>query len=170
MTGFERVLIAGLLALLVGCVFLAAALTWLLPAGQYERREDSATGRSVVIAGTYVRAPQRPLGPMAAATAIPKGIVDAAPVIALILLIGGGFNVRLRYELGRPIVLPSKPGEAISVVESEESTVCSDNTAHVLAAVTFDSAGRELGRSEAVPSEAAPSMIGAKRSKSPERP
>ena len=62
-------------------------------AGEYERREDPATGRSVVVAGTYARVAQQPIGPMAAATAIPKGIVDAAPVIALILLIGGGFTV-----------------------------------------------------------------------------
>jgi uncharacterized ion transporter superfamily protein YfcC len=81
------------LALLVGCVLLAALLTWVLPAGQYQRREDSATGRSIVVAGTYARVPQQPVGPMGAATAIPKGIVDAAGVIALILLIGGGFTV-----------------------------------------------------------------------------
>jgi uncharacterized ion transporter superfamily protein YfcC len=81
------------LALLVGCVIAAALLTWVLPAGQYERREDPATGRSVVVAGTYARVAQQPIGPMGAATAIPKGIVDAAPVIALILLIGGGFTV-----------------------------------------------------------------------------
>ena len=38
------------LILLVACALLAAALTHLLPAGQFERREDAATGRSVVVA------------------------------------------------------------------------------------------------------------------------
>ena len=28
-------------------------LTWLLPAGEFDRREDAATGRDVVVAGTY---------------------------------------------------------------------------------------------------------------------
>ena len=41
------------LTLLVACILVAAALTWVLPAGQFERREDPVTGRSVVVAGTY---------------------------------------------------------------------------------------------------------------------
>jgi uncharacterized ion transporter superfamily protein YfcC len=81
------------LALVVGCVLLAAALTWVLPAGRYERREDPATGRSVVIAGTYARVNPEPVGPFQAVVAIPKGIIDAASVIALVFLIGGGFTV-----------------------------------------------------------------------------
>jgi uncharacterized ion transporter superfamily protein YfcC len=78
---------------LVGCVLLAAVLTWLLPAGKYERREDQATGRSVVVPGTYRRVEQQPVDPFQALVAIPKGIVDAASVIGLIFLIGGAFTV-----------------------------------------------------------------------------
>ena len=81
------------LALLVGCVLVAAALTWLLPAGRYERREDPATGRSVVVPGTYQRVAQHPVDPFQALVAIPKGIIDAASVIGLIFLIGGAFTV-----------------------------------------------------------------------------
>ena len=81
------------LALLVGCVLLAAALSWVLPAGKYERREDPATGRSVVIPGTYSRVPPQPVGAFQALVAIPKGIVDAASVIGLVFLIGGAFTV-----------------------------------------------------------------------------
>ena len=43
------------LVLLVAGIALAAAASWVLPAGQYERRDDPATGRRVVIAGTYHR-------------------------------------------------------------------------------------------------------------------
>jgi uncharacterized ion transporter superfamily protein YfcC len=81
------------LTLMVGCILTAAILTWILPAGKYERREDPATGRSVVVAGTYARVEPQPVGPFGAVVAIPKGIVDAASVIALIILIGGGFTV-----------------------------------------------------------------------------
>jgi uncharacterized ion transporter superfamily protein YfcC len=80
------------LTLLVGCVLLAAVLTWVLPAGRYERREDSVTGRNVVVPGTYARVAQQPVGPFQALVAIPKGIVDAASVIGLVFLIGGGFT------------------------------------------------------------------------------
>jgi uncharacterized ion transporter superfamily protein YfcC len=81
------------LALLVGCVLVAAALTWILPAGEYQRREDPVTGRSVVIPGTYAPVAQKPVGPFRAVVAIPKGIVDAASVIGLVFLVGGGFTV-----------------------------------------------------------------------------
>ncbi|HEX7338060.1 MAG TPA: hypothetical protein VF252_12715, partial [Gemmatimonadales bacterium] len=81
------------LTLLVGCILVAAALTWILPAGEYQRREDPVTGRSVVIAGTYHPVDPRPVSAFQAVVAIPKGIVDAASVIALIFLIGGGFTV-----------------------------------------------------------------------------
>jgi uncharacterized ion transporter superfamily protein YfcC len=81
------------LALLVGCVLLAAALTWVLPAGRFNRREDPLTGRSVVVPGTYTRIQPHPVGPFEAIVAIPRGIVDAASVIGLVFLIGGGFTV-----------------------------------------------------------------------------
>lgn len=74
-------------------MLLAAALSWVLPAGKFQRREDPATGRSVVVAGTYARVEAHPVGPFKAIVAIPKGIVDAASVIGLVFLIGGGFTV-----------------------------------------------------------------------------
>jgi uncharacterized ion transporter superfamily protein YfcC len=63
-----------------------------LPAGTYDRREDPATGRNVVIPGTYKHAASQPVGAFQAIVAIPKGIVDAASVIALIFMTGGGFT------------------------------------------------------------------------------
>ncbi|HEX6433662.1 MAG TPA: Na+/H+ antiporter NhaC family protein, partial [Gemmatimonadales bacterium] len=57
------------------------------------RRDDPATGRSVVIPGTYSRVPPQPVGPFQALVAIPKGIVEAASVIGLVFLIGGAFTV-----------------------------------------------------------------------------
>jgi uncharacterized ion transporter superfamily protein YfcC len=92
------------LTLLVGCILTAAVLTWILPAGQFQRREDPVTGRSVVVAGTYSRVPQQPVGPFQAVVAIPKGIVDAASVIGLVFLIGGAFTVVERTgTLGRVV-------------------------------------------------------------------
>lgn len=81
------------LALLIGCTFVAAALTWVLPAGEYERRDDAATGRRVVVAGTYHEVPARPVGPAAATLAVPKGLIDAASVVVVILLVGGALVV-----------------------------------------------------------------------------
>jgi uncharacterized ion transporter superfamily protein YfcC len=79
--------------LLVGCILLAAALTWILPAGRYERRPDPVTGRDVVVPGTFARAEAEPVGAFEAIVAIPKGIAATADVIALVFLVGGAFAV-----------------------------------------------------------------------------
>ncbi|MEO7039688.1 MAG: YfcC family protein [Gemmatimonadaceae bacterium] len=81
------------LTLLVGCVFIAAALTHVLPAGQFDRRDDPVTQRKVVVAGTYHRVAAHPVGPFEAIVAIPDGIIDGAAVITFIFLVGGAFGV-----------------------------------------------------------------------------
>jgi uncharacterized ion transporter superfamily protein YfcC len=64
-----------------------------VPAGQFERRDDSATGRSVVVAGTYARVDPAPVSPFAALVAVPRGFVEAAEVVAVILFVGGAWVV-----------------------------------------------------------------------------
>jgi uncharacterized ion transporter superfamily protein YfcC len=92
------------LTLLVGCILLAAALTYVLPAGEFQRRDDPATGRSVVVSGTYARVEARPVDPFDALIAIPKGFADAASVIALVFLVGAAFAVIERVgTLGRVV-------------------------------------------------------------------
>ena len=72
---------------------MAALLTWILPAGQYDRRDDPATGRRVVVAGTYHAVPRAPVGPFAAAVSFPRGFIAGADVIFLVLLAGGAWVV-----------------------------------------------------------------------------
>lgn len=81
------------LTLLTGCILLAAALSYVLPAGRYDRQEDEATGREVVVAGTFHEVEQNPVGPFQMFVAIPLGMADAASVIFLVFLIGGAFTV-----------------------------------------------------------------------------
>lgn len=76
--------------LLVG-IAIAAVLTWVLPAGEYERRDDPATGRRLVVAGTYQRVQAAPVGPLGALVAVPRGLVEGAEVIISVLLVGGAF-------------------------------------------------------------------------------
>lgn len=81
------------LVLLTGCVILAAVASHVLPAGEYDRRDDEVTGRSVVVAGTYHEVEPNPVGPFEAVVALPRGMADAAEVIFLVFLIGGAFTV-----------------------------------------------------------------------------
>ena len=69
----------------------AAVLTWVLPAGQYERAADPETGREMVLAGTYQVVDADPVGPMEALIAVPQGIVAGAEIVVVILMVGGVF-------------------------------------------------------------------------------
>jgi uncharacterized ion transporter superfamily protein YfcC len=92
------------LILLLAGVAICAALTWVVPAGEYDRRDDPATGRRVVVAGTYHRVASAPVGPFAAVVAIPRGFVEAADVIAVVLFVGAAWIVIDRIgTLGRLI-------------------------------------------------------------------
>jgi len=81
------------LTLLVGAVLLAALASHVLPPGEYERRDDPATGRRLVVPGTYHAVPARPVTAFQALIAIPRGMSDAAAVIFFVFLIGGAFTV-----------------------------------------------------------------------------
>src|SRR4051812_19107840 len=81
------------LVLLLGAVALAALLTWLLPAGRFQRREDPTTQRSVVVPGTYAAVEPAPVGPFQAVTDVPKGLADAASVVFFVFLTGAAFTV-----------------------------------------------------------------------------
>jgi uncharacterized ion transporter superfamily protein YfcC len=81
------------LLLLFGCVAMAAALTWVLPAGEFDRRVDERTGRTVVVPDTYHRVPAAPVGPLAAVVAVPHGFVEAADVVAVVLFVGGAWVI-----------------------------------------------------------------------------
>src|SRR5262249_14306165 len=85
------------LILLVFCIALAAVLTWVLPAGAYERREDQVTGRQVVVAGTYHAVPANPVDAFGTLVALPKGMEDAGSIIFYVFLVGGAFAVVVRH-------------------------------------------------------------------------
>ena len=81
------------LTLLTVVVLAAAALSYVLPAGEYDRREDPETGRSIVVPGTYQEVEPNRIGPFEAIVAIPRGMAGRADVVFLIFLIGGAFAV-----------------------------------------------------------------------------
>ncbi len=66
-------------------------LTWIIPAGEFNRHEYN--GRQVVVPGTYHRVDPKPQGFMEFFTAPIKGMMSASQIIALVLLIGGAFGI-----------------------------------------------------------------------------
>ena len=66
-------------------------LTWIIPAGQFDRHEYN--GRQVVVPGTYHLVDPQPQGFTELFTAPIKGMMSASQIIALVLLIGGAFGI-----------------------------------------------------------------------------
>jgi uncharacterized ion transporter superfamily protein YfcC len=84
------------LVLLFGMIVLAVMLTWLLPAGSFER-VDNEHGRQQVVPGSYHVTPELPRpSPLLVFTAIPRGLEAAAEIIFLIFIVGGAFSVLRR--------------------------------------------------------------------------
>src|SRR5690606_8756309 len=83
--------------ILFGLIVAVAALTWIIPAGQYERTFSEAVGREVPIAGTYAETEQNPQGIFDVIMAPIAGIYDPATNeanaidVALFVMVLGGF-------------------------------------------------------------------------------
>ncbi len=66
-------------------------LTWIIPAGEFQRHEYN--GRQVVVPGTYHHVAPQPQGLMDLFKAPIRGMISAAQIIAFVLLIGGAFGI-----------------------------------------------------------------------------
>ncbi|CAM4322963.1 YfcC family protein [Jeotgalicoccus halotolerans] len=78
-------------AILLFIVILGAALSYIIPAGEYERVE--VEDRVEVIGGSFHSVEQNPVSFMDLIMAIPTGLNEAADIIFYIFLIGGAFGV-----------------------------------------------------------------------------
>lgn len=83
------VIITAVLALFV-------VLTWIIPAGQFERKQVLLA--EVVVPGSYKALPQVPQGIGQFFMAPVKGFISAANIIAFVLFIGGAFGVLNKTE------------------------------------------------------------------------
>lgn len=81
------------LALMVAMAILAMILSYVVPAGAFERAVDPITGRMSVVAGSFQYAEQSPVGIWAFLQSFHQGIVAASTIGGFLLLIGGGFGI-----------------------------------------------------------------------------
>ena len=81
------------LVILFSMVVLAQLLTYVIPAGSFERIETES-GRMQVVPGSFHLTPDVPaVSPFASLTAIPKGFSSAHEIIFFVFIIGGMFAV-----------------------------------------------------------------------------
>lgn len=79
--------------ILVAIILIAAADTYFVPAGEFNRYEDKTTGKTLVEAGSYHTIASKPINPLKIPVAIYTGIVDSAPILTFMLIIGGAFQI-----------------------------------------------------------------------------
>ncbi len=78
--------------LIMGILLVFILMTWIIPAGEFERTKNK-DGREVVVPGTYQTVAASPQGPGAFFTAPIKGFISAAEIIAFVFLVGGAFSI-----------------------------------------------------------------------------
>lgn len=78
---------------LYAMILLVSIASYIIPAGQYDRVHDEATGRNIIDASTYHRVEQHPAGIMDFLDAFCDGVVDAGYVVSLTFFVCGGFYV-----------------------------------------------------------------------------
>ena len=84
--------------ILVLFALIAAVLSWIVPAGQYDR-VPGPNGREVVDPDSFSFIEQSPVGAVQLLTAIPRGLVDAGAIVFFVFAIGGMFEVVRRTGL-----------------------------------------------------------------------
>ncbi len=86
------------LAIVAVILILITALTWVIPAGVYDRSIRTVDGHEmeVVVSGTYHRVEPTPQSAFSIFTAPLRGFQSAAGIIAFVLLVGGAFGMLMR--------------------------------------------------------------------------
>ncbi|MGM0834754.1 MAG: YfcC family protein [Bacillota bacterium] len=79
--------------LLVIIILLASLLTYIIPAGEFERVEDVNSGRTIVVPGTYQEGASTPFNPFLFPISIVEGFNQSSDIIFFILIIGGTFQI-----------------------------------------------------------------------------
>ena len=69
--------------ILVVIILIAVAATYIVPAGEFARFKDAATGKTLVEAGSYHRIESNPINILKIPSAIYTGIVKSASTIHL---------------------------------------------------------------------------------------
>ncbi|MDW0113104.1 Na+/H+ antiporter NhaC family protein [Sporosarcina saromensis] len=80
-------------ALLMFMIVLVGLLTYIVPAGQYDRVMDEKTGRELIVADSFSYTEQTPVGIGGILSSVFGGIVGAAEIIAFVFIVGGVFGV-----------------------------------------------------------------------------
>lgn len=104
--------------LLLIIMLIAAVLTWIVPAGSFERAFDEATGRDIVVPGTYQVTESSPVGIIEFITSIYAGFMDAADITFFII-----FASTYVFLLNKSGTLTAACGAMLRVVGERDNLI-----------------------------------------------
>ena len=76
-------------------IVICTILTWVLPAGAFDRAVNEATDRTVAVAGTYHAVESSPVGPFQMLQCIYSGFCDAGSVIFFVFIAYASINIMI---------------------------------------------------------------------------
>lgn len=79
--------------LLFSVIIVCTILTWVLPAGEFDRVMNEATGRTVAVAGTFHTVEQSPVGIFQMFQSIYNGMCDAGSVTFFVFVSFASINI-----------------------------------------------------------------------------
>lgn len=93
MTKTRKSLLPHPFVLIVILIIISTIMTYVIPAGQYQRVEDPGTGRQVVDPASFQYIDKTPVTPYGMVQAIPKGMNEVAWIMILVFMVGGSFGI-----------------------------------------------------------------------------
>ncbi len=81
------------LVVIFSVILLACAMTWIIPAGEFNRVTDPVTGRKVVDAASFHLVERNPVNPVEIPLHISRGAKSAVDLLFLLLCCGAAFHI-----------------------------------------------------------------------------
>src|SRR5690625_1848375 len=79
--------------MLFSVMLIMAILTYIIPAGEFDRYHDEATDRTLVDSESFHQVERNPTKPFDLVKAVPKGMEESAQIIFFIFIVGGSFQI-----------------------------------------------------------------------------
>ena len=84
--GKKKFTLPHIFVILFTIVLICAILTWIIPAGNFDRVMDEATGREVVVPGTWHAVEKTPVGPGGFLTSFFNGMINASEIMIFVFI------------------------------------------------------------------------------------
>lgn len=84
-------------------IILSVLLTWIIPAGEFERVKDAVSKQTVVVAGTFKYIDKNPVSFLKIPMYIVNGLIKSADIVFLVIIVGGAFNIIIETGLFQSI-------------------------------------------------------------------